>query len=333
MPKPSGQSVSSSVKDSCNAYNLWPLFGVCTTKQARVKYRGKPNLHMKVRSWRFALIAIGIVFALLAPSVPSSSAHPVYVKSTPQAFQTINSSPPEIIVFFTEPIELKYSKISVIGPDGNRVDKNDPRNVEVDTASIGVSLQPNLTDGIYTVSTRVLSAIDGHVVDNAFTFGVGVAVPTGNANEQTQNLLSLPEAASRYPGMIGQIMIVGGAFATLWLWKPIGRVPWLSDALAQKKVAIDKVMIKFVIIGVILVLGAGAAMIVVQANSIGSSIPDAVATQFGNVWITRMLQASILLAIVFSVYRKVSKKNMSPAMSEMLAILILGFAILVTSSL
>jgi streptogramin lyase/putative copper export protein len=46
-----------------------------------------------------------------------------------------------------------------------------------------------------------------------------------------------------------------------------------------------------------------------------------------------MLQASILLAIVFSVYRKVARKNMSPARSETLAILILGFAILVTSSL
>jgi copper transport protein len=286
---------------------------------------------MQVRSWRFALIAIGIVFALLAPSLPNSFAHPVYVKSTPQAFQKVNSPPSEVNVFFTEPIELKYSKISIVDSSGNKVDKGDPHNSEGDTASIGISLQPNLPDGIYTVSTRVLSAVDGHVVDNAFTFGVGVSA--GPPQPGNQNLLSLPEAASRYPGMVGQIMIVGGAFATLWLWKPIGRVPWLSDAIAQKKIAIDKAMIRFVIIGVILVLAAGAAMIVVQANSIGGSIPDAVATSFGNVWITRMLQASILLAIVFSVYRKVARKNVSPARSEMLAILILGFAILVTSSL
>ena len=287
------------------------------------------------RYWSFGLIAIGIVFALLVSSMPDSFAHPVYVKSTPQAFQTVAASPAVVNVFFTEPIELKYSKISVIGPDGSTVDKNDPHNVNGDTASLGVSLQPGLPDGTYTVSTKVLSAVDGHSVDNAFTFGVGLGTKlTGHAaEEQTQNLLSIPEVASRYPGMIGQVMIVGGVFATLWLWKPISKVPWLSNAIAQKKTAIDKTMVKFVIIGVILVLASGVAMIVVQANSIGGSIQDAIATKFGNVWLSRMLQSTILAAIAFSVYRKVAKKNVSLQRSETLAILILGFAILVTSSL
>src|ERR671932_680358 len=144
---------------------------------------------MQRRYWRFALIAIGIVFALFASSVPDSFAHPVYVKSTPQAFQTVAAPPPEVNVFFTEPIELKYSKISVVGSDGNRVDNNDPHNVEGDTASIGVSLKPGLPDGTYTVSTRVLSAVDGHVVDNAFTFGVGVGTNSGPGRPgQVQNL-------------------------------------------------------------------------------------------------------------------------------------------------
>jgi copper transport protein len=288
------------------------------------------------RFWRFSLITVSIVLALLlAPSLPNSLAHPIYVKSTPEASQSVATSPHEVDVFFTEPIELKYSKISVVGPDGKTVDNNDPHNVGGDTASLGVSLKPNLPDGVYTVSTKVLSAVDGHVVDNAFTFGVGAGtkVSSGPATEQTQNLLSAPEAASRYPGMIGQVMIVGAAFATLWLWKPIGRVPWLSSAIAQKRVVIDKSMVKFVLIGVILVLASGAAMIVVQASSVGSSIPDAIATKFGNVWVTRMLQASILLAITLSIYRKIVRKNVSPSRSETLAIIVLGLAILVTSSL
>jgi streptogramin lyase/putative copper export protein len=128
-------------------------------------------------------------------------------------------------------------------------------------------------------------------------------------------------------------MVVGGAFAALWLWKPIARVPWLSEAIAQKKIAIDKAMVKFVIIGVILILASGVAMIVVQANSIGSSVPDAIATKFGNVWLSRMLQSAILGAIAFSVYRRVLRKNVGPGRPETLAILILGLAILVTSSL
>src|SRR5215210_4877016 len=285
--------------------------------------------------WHFTLIGIGILVVLFASSLPDSFAHPAYVKSTPQAFQTVASSPPAVNVFFTEPIELKYSKISVIGPDGNRVDKNDPHNVDGDTASLGVSLPPGIPDGTYTVSTRVLSAVDGHTLDNAFTFGVGLGTQiSGNtAEQQTQDLFSTPAIASRYPGIIGQVMIVGGAFATLWLWKPIAKVPWLSDAIAQKKVAIDKAMVKFVIIGVILLLASNVAMILVQASSVGGSIQDAIATKFGNVWLSRMLQSAILAAIAFSVYRKVVKKNQSLIRSETLAIVILGLAILVTSSL
>src|SRR5215216_5148293 len=290
---------------------------------------------MQRRYWRFSLIGIGILVVLFASSLPDSFAHPAYLKSTPQASQTVASSPPSVNVFFTEPVELKYSKISVIGPDGSRVDKNDPHNVDGDTASLGVSLQDGVPDGTYTVSTRVLSAVDGHTLDNAFTFGIGVGTQLSGhtAEQQTQDLFSTSAIASRYPGMIGQVMIVGAAFATLWLWKPIAKVPWLSEAIAQKKIAIDKAMVKFVIIGVILMLASGVAMILVQANSVGGSIQDAIATKFGNVWLSRMLQSTILAAIAFSVYRKVVRKNLSLGRSETLAILILGLAVLVTSSL
>ncbi len=220
---------------------------------------------MQLSNRGLSLVGIGIILALFASSIPASFAHPVYVRSTPQAFQSVPASPSEVSIFFTEPIELKYSKISVLSPDGSEVSKNDPHNVGGDTASLGVSLQPGLPDGTYTVSTKVLSAVDGHSVDNAFTFGVGLGTKlssSGPEEQSTQNLVSIPEVVSRYPGLIGQVMIVGGAFATLWLWKPIARVRWLSDAITEKKIAIDRTMLKFVILGVILVLASGVAMIV-----------------------------------------------------------------------
>lgn len=122
-----------------------------------------------------ALIA-SILTILIAGIIPQASAHPVYVDSSPGAFQSVPSSPREVNVFFSEPIELGYSSISVLGPDGGRVDMNDPHNVEGDTASIGVAMQPGLPEGEYTVSTKVLSAVDGHVVEETFIFGVGTQV-------------------------------------------------------------------------------------------------------------------------------------------------------------
>jgi copper transport protein len=285
------------------------------------------------RHWRYGLIAAVAIVAFLS-AIPQSFAHPVYVDSTPRAFQSVPSSPAEVSVIFSEPIELPYSSIKVLGPDGSRVDRNDPRNVDGDTASIASTLQPSLPEGVYTVETKVLSAVDGHVVTETFTFGVGVAASgQGTAGQQQRDILSPEESASRFPGMVGQVIVVGAAFGMLWLWKPLARVPWLSSAISQQKISIDRNMMRLVIIGTGIVLASGVAMIVVQAISIEAGIPEAIATKFGNVWITRMFQSSILMAIAVAVYRKVAKSNASPSRAEMFAILIMGLAVLVTSSL
>jgi copper transport protein len=284
------------------------------------------------RHWRYALI-LAFVAVVAASTMPSSFAHPVYLDSSPKAFQSVPASPREVNVFFSEPIELSYSKISVLGPDGSRVDANDAHNVEGDTASIGVTMQPGLPEGVYTVQTRTLSAVDGHVVEETFTFGVGVAPPEQDTDDASRNIVSPGESASRFPGMVGQVMAVGAAFGSLWLWKPLSRVPWLSSAIAQARVSIDKSMLKLVIIGSGLVIASGVAMIIVQAISIDAGIPEAIATKFGNVWITRMLQSSIMLGIAAAVYRKATRNNASPSRAEMLAILVVGLAVLVTSSL
>jgi copper transport protein len=270
--------------------------------------------------------------------MPESFAHPVYVDSSPRAFQSVPSSPTEVNVFFSEPIELEYSSIRVLGPDGSTVDLNDPHNVEGDTASIGVTLQPDLPEGEYTVTTSVLSAVDGHVVGETFIFGVGTAVQQqtsadGQQQQQQRDILSPEESISRFPGMVGQVIVVGAAFATLWLWKPLARVPWLSSAISKTRVSIDRNMLRLIIIGTGLVLASGVAMIVVQAISINAGIPEAIGTQFGNVWLTRMLQSSILMGIAVAVYRKLAKNNGVASSAEIYSILILGLAVLVTSSL
>ncbi len=287
------------------------------------------------RNWIFGLMIVAVAVLTVGSGFQQSFAHPITIDSSPKAFEGVRSPPKEVNVFFSEPIELSYSKISVIGPDGSRVDNNDPHNVEGDTASIGVTLKPDLPDGEYTVSTTVLSAVDGHVIPNTFVFGIGTTPQAGPNNEQQQqqDILSPGNSAARFPGMVGQVMVVGAAFGTLWLWKPLARVPWLSGALSQTRFSIDRSMIRLMIIGVALVLASGVAMIVMQAISINSGIPEAIATKFGNVWIVRMLQSSILMGIVLAVYRKAAKSNSSPSRTEIYAILILGLAVLVTSSL
>jgi copper transport protein len=284
--------------------------------------------------WRSSVVLFVVFLSILLAlsSAQSSSAHPVYVDSSPGAFQSVSASPLEVTVSFSEAIELGYSRISVLDAAGNRVDMDDPHYAEGDTASLGVSVQPGLPEGDYTVRTRVLSAVDGHVVESTFIFGVGTTPDRGSQDGGTP-ILEPGYSASRFPGMVGQVMAVGGAFGALWLWKPFGRVRWLAAAISDARAAADKRMLKIIIVGAGLVLGSGIAMIIVQAVSIEASVTDAVATKFGNIWITRMLQSSILMGIAVSVYRRVVKTNSSPTKAELYAMLIVGLAVLVTSSL
>jgi copper transport protein len=270
-----------------------------------------------------------------------SYAHPFYVDSTPKPFQNIPKSTGEVSVFFSEPIEISYSDISVLGPDGKVVSKNEPHNVNGQTSSIASTLQENLPPGIYTVNTKVLSAVDGHVVDNTFTFGIETDISASNANDEggttspqsQKDILSIEESASRFPGYVGQIIAFGVTFAMLWLWKPFDQVPWLSKFLLQYRSLVSNIATMILIVGSSLILASGVAMIIVQSISVDATILEIISTKFGNVWAIRMIQASALTILAVGIYRKNGQHGTQLNRTEILAVLALGFSLLITYSL
>jgi copper transport protein len=275
-------------------------------------------------------------------------AHPFYVDSTPKPFQNTPESPGEVSVFFSEPIELAYSDISVLGPDGKSVDNKDVHNVNGETSSIAVSLQNNLPSGIYTVNTKVLSAVDGHVVDNSFTFGKATDLTSGSNGEEGEggnqlagisgrqsdkDILSIEESLSRFPGYVGQVIAFGVAFAIIWLWKPFNQIPWLSELLTPFRNRLGIVATKILIVGASLILVSGIAMIIVQSASVDATILEIISTKFGNVWSVRMIQASALLLLTVGILLKSTKRFQHVGTAEISAVLVLALSLLVTYSL
>src|ERR671910_652785 len=292
--------------------------------------------------------ALASVFFLLFISFAIESfAHPFYVDSTPKPFQSIAEFTGEVKVFFSEPIELPYSDITVLGPDGKAVDKKDAHNVNGHTSSIAASIQENLPPGIYTVNTKVLSAVDGHVVDNSFTFGVGtegaasndvgsdrVGQLTGLAGRQSEkDIVSIEESLSRFPGYVGQVIAFGVAFAMIWLWKPFNQIPWLVELLAPFRNRISSVAAKILIVGASLILISGLGMIIVQSASVDATILEIISTKFGNVWSIRMIQASVLLLLTVNIFRRNTKRGQHSGTAEISAVLALALSLLVTYSL
>ena len=301
------------------------------------------HINSRLRIIQFVAIAFSVVLILLIPSVPKTYAHAFVIRSDPSPSQSLSIPPSKVDVYFSEPVDLRYSKLIVLDSNGKQVDNKDIQNINNDQTSLTVTLPAGLKDGVYTISTKVLSQTDGHVTDNAFVFGIGesTVLPIsskngGSANNPAFSQLYIPEAIARFPALVGQVMIVGAAFATLWLWRPISKISWMKDSFQQTRNRIDRNLIILTIIGSIILVSSDFAIIYVQANSINIGIGEAIATKFGNVWIVRSMLSLILLAISLFIYTRRLKKSddlLSTSKKQVISILAIGIMTLVTTSL
>ncbi len=236
----------------------------------------------------------------LISTIPHAYAHAYVIGSDPYPSQSLPKGPSNVVVHLSEPVDIRYSSVKVLGPGGNQIDKKDDHYVNGDHTTLAVTLPAGLKDGVYTVSTKMLSETDGHVTENAFVFGVGHAViPTSvpNSSAGLSSLLYIPEAIARFPTLVGQVIIVGGAFATLWLWKPIARIDWLANTLDQVQKKIDKRIAILMVIGAAILLASDFGMIYAEAKSIDISILDAIGTKFGSLWIYRLVTSIVLMCL------------------------------------
>jgi methionine-rich copper-binding protein CopC len=113
---------------------------------------------------------IVILFLILVAASTRLKAHAFLKDADPGVGSTIQTSPSEVRIRFTENIEPAVSSIRVFDASGKEVDKRDLHLDRSDHALLHVSL-PLLGAGIYKVVWRVVS-VDTHVTNGNFTFRV-----------------------------------------------------------------------------------------------------------------------------------------------------------------
>ena len=111
-----------------------------------------------------------ILLLILIAGAAWLEAHAFLKEAEPGVGSTIQTSPSEIRIRFTENIEPAVSSIQVFDASGKEVDKRDLHLDRSDHALLHVSL-PRLGAGIYKVVWRVVS-IDTHVTGGSFTFRI-----------------------------------------------------------------------------------------------------------------------------------------------------------------
>lgn len=164
--------------------------------------------------WRAG--AIALLALLVAPALPGSAgpralAHAQLVASSPGAGAVLAESPDELRLVFSEPLEAQVTSLDVVAQDGTalldhagEIDPTDPYALVVG--------DPQLPEGVYSLTWRSLSSADGHTAEGFFTFGIGdVSVVSVSGGGMTHEETDPFAAIGRWLTYIGLLLAVGVA--------------------------------------------------------------------------------------------------------------------------
>jgi copper transport protein len=239
------------------------------------------------------LIVTVLLYSLWA--VSPALAHATLLRSNPPANAVLQQAPVQVELFFTETLEPNLSSIRVFDSSNRVVDAGDVRVDPDDPTRMTVTLHA-LPSGVYTVSWKALSTIDGHQTVGSFPFAVGTenAAEVQAIPESSTARIPFTALASKFLLLASLALLVGQRLFISLVWEP---------ALKSNPIEVPnvwKLLYRIGLIGVLLALGPG--MLAQAGQTIGTemSLPWQVETgriltetRLGGIWLTRLALATM----------------------------------------
>ena len=177
---------------------------------------------------RLLVVAALVALACLAAPVPTACAHAGLESSDPAAGSSTATSPKAIVLTFAEDPDTALSLVRLLDADGKTVPGvSAVKAVHGKPMALQVTLAQDLGRGVYTVNWRSVSAVDGHVQNGAFAFGVGVTPAPGSTKAvdllDTSPRMSALGALGHWLLYAGLALFVGAATTCLLVFA--GRLP------------------------------------------------------------------------------------------------------------
>ena len=233
---------------------------------------------------------------------PLASAHPFLLDSEPGQGQNAPAGTTQIITNYSEAVEIGFSELRVYDANGNQIDNKDTAYNGGETSLIVTT--PPLEDGVYTITSKVLSKIDGHLVQAAIVFGVGDVKIDSSLLEKQENSETtfIPESIARFPGLVGQTIVLGGVIVSITIWssQQTRFREVFTDINEQFKIKFSKI----IGIGVIATFASNFIMLGVQTWRLETSPLDVIGTTFGTTWLIRMIITIIIIGLWFWMEKK-----------------------------
>jgi copper transport protein len=248
---------------------------------------------MKFKRHTIWLVLIVLLYS--AGAVPSVSAHAVLLRSNPSANAVREQPPVQVELFFTETLEPNLSSIQVFDANNQIVDAGDVRVDPSDLTRMTVTLHL-LSDGVYTVTWKALSTVDGHQTVGTFPFALGDANAAAVSGIQQSTTARLPVSAlvAKFLFLASLAILVGQRLFIALVWDPALK----SNQNDLSKPAIWATLYHIGLIGVLLSIGLGILSQAGQTTGSELSFPwdletgqILIETRLGIIWLLRLMLA------------------------------------------
>ncbi len=257
---------------------------------------------------------------------PLASAHPFLLDSEPGQGQNAPAGTTQIITNYSEAVEIGFSELRVYDANGNQIDNKDTAYNGGET-SLVVTTQP-LEDGVYTITSKVLSKVDGHLVQAAIVFGVGDVKIDSSLLEgqESSETTFIPESIARFPGLVGQTIVLGGIIVSITIWssQQTRFRDVFNDINEQFKIKFSKI----IGYGIIATFASNFIMLGVQTWRLEASPLDVIGTTFGTTWLIRMIITIIIIVLWFLM----EKKN-KISIKEQIPLLVASLILIATTTM
>jgi copper transport protein len=247
------------------------------------------------RLLRIAALALA---ALLA-SAAAAGAHALLESTVPERGAVVERAPDQVVLRFSEPVEIAFGAVRVFDAKGNQVQDGEPFHPSGHGSEVGVRVPGDLADGGYTATYRVISA-DSHPVSGGFVFSVGseAAAPASSVadllgDDKAGPVTSVAFSVVRAVEYAAIVLGLGVLAVLLLAWLPALRATtgagaaWRDAAAAFARRA-QLLLIAAAVAGT---LAALLALALQAATAAGTSLWAAVDdtrevldTRFGVVW-------------------------------------------------
>ncbi len=157
-------------------------------------------------------IAPTLAALMLGLWAADASAHAALTAATPVPGATLGAGPSAVTLTFSERPAASLSSIRVTSADGTSYQEGPPRTLRAPLA-LTVRLRP-AQRGVYRVTFRVVSAVDGHATAGSYAFGVGV--PPGSAGVLSSTSAAKTsglEIPARLVLILGLVVLLGASVA------------------------------------------------------------------------------------------------------------------------